>query len=45
MEEWLQHHHTSPVTGDQLLHTRLVPNVVARAAMSHQQLKMSWQAQ
>ncbi|DBA65715.1 TPA: hypothetical protein ACH3X2_002762 [Trebouxia sp. C0005] len=45
MEEWLLHHHTSPVTGDQLLHTRLVPNVVARAAMSHQQLKMSWQAQ
>ena len=44
MEDWLQHH-TSPVTGDQLLHTRLVPNVVARAAMSHQQLKMSWQAQ
>ncbi len=45
MEDWLQHHHTSPVTGDLLLHTRLVPNVVARAAMSHQQLKMSWQAQ
>ena len=39
MEEWLQHHHTSPVTADQLQHTRLVPNVVARAAMSHQQLK------
>ncbi len=44
MEEWLHQHDTSPVTGDRLLHVRLVPNVIARAAMTNQQLKMSWAA-
>ena len=43
MEDWLQRNHTSPVTGHQLRHTRLVPNMIARAAMTNQQLKMSWQ--
>ncbi len=39
MEEWLQQHDTSPVTGDTLLHIRLVPNVLVRTAISNQQLQ------
>lgn len=35
MEAWLQQHHVSPVTGHHLLHTILVPNVAARAALSN----------
>ena len=35
MEAWLQQHHTSPVTGTQLPHLRLVPNVVARGALAN----------
>ena len=44
MEDWLQRNHTSPVTGHQLRHTRWQsrPNMIARAAMTNQQLKMSW---
>ena len=45
MEDWLQRHQTSPVTGHLLRHMRLVPNMIARAAMTNQQLKMSWQPQ
>lgn len=41
MEAWLQQHDTSPVTGDKLMHKRLVPNVAARAALTNQQLQMS----
>ena len=35
MEEWLQQHNTSPVTGTQLPHLRLVPNVVAQGAIAN----------
>jgi len=35
LEAWLQQHQVSPVTGHHLLHTRLVPNVAARAALSN----------
>lgn len=35
MEDWLQHHDTSPVTGSMLLRKRLVPNVLARAAIAN----------
>ncbi len=35
MEDWLQHHDTSPVTVSKLLHKRLVPNVSARAAIAN----------
>ena len=35
MEEWLQQHDTSPVTGTKLRHLRLVPNVVARGAIAN----------
>ena len=30
VQEWLQHHSTSPVTGSTLAHMRLVPNVLIR---------------
>lgn len=38
MQSWLQRHLVSPVTGDPLLHPRLVPNVAARAALANFQL-------
>ena len=34
MVEWLQHHSTSPVTGEELLHKRLVPNMAAKLAIA-----------
>ena len=34
---WLRQHDTSPVTGVRLQHSRLVPNVAARAMLSMQQ--------
>ena len=37
MAAWLQQRDTSPVTGAKLLHTRLVPNVAARAMLTLQQ--------
>jgi len=33
LEEWLLHHVTSPVTGDFLPHTRIVPNVLIKSAI------------
>ena len=36
MEAWLLHHCTSPVTGHQLSHTRLIPNVIVRSVMMSQ---------
>ena len=37
MEAWLHHHDTSPVTGAQLPHLRLLPNVIIRSAVRTQQ--------
>ena len=37
MEGWLQQHTTSPCTGEELSHLRLVPNVVIRSAIRAQQ--------
>lgn len=38
LQEWLQQHNTSPVTGVTLAHTRLVPNVLIRSVLArHQQ--------
>ncbi len=39
--QWLQRSDKSPVTGHQLPHTRLVPNVVTKCAIAsqHEQLK------
>ena len=37
MQAWLQHHHTSPVTGVSLAHSRLVSNVIVKAAIANQQ--------
>ena len=31
IEAWLLHNSTSPVTGDSLLHMRLVPNILIRS--------------
>ncbi len=33
MQHWLQHDHTSPVTGAPLPHTRLIPNFAIKSAM------------
>ena len=33
LEEWLQGHDTSPVTGQPLPHCRIVPNVLIRNAI------------
>ena len=40
LQEWLRHHQTSPKTGLELSHTRLVPNVLIRRVLArhHQQL-------
>ena len=38
VHEWLLHHTTSPVTGDFLAHTRLVPNFLIKTVLArHQQ--------
>lgn len=38
VQEWLQHHKTSPVTGCVLAHIRLIPNVLIRSVLArHQQ--------
>jgi len=37
IDQWLQHHDISPVTGSALAHTRLVPNVLIRKAIACQQ--------
>lgn len=38
VQEWLLHHTTSPVTGDFLAHTRLVPNFLIKTVLArHQQ--------
>ena len=34
MTEWLQHHSTSPVTGQELLHKRLVQNMAAKSVIA-----------
>ena len=34
LEAWLLHNFTSPVTGDFLAHTRIVPNVLIRSAIA-----------
>ena len=36
LEQWLQQHDTSPVTGKPLAHTRLVPNVLIKQAIACQ---------
>ena len=37
MEQWLQQHDTSPVTGSTLQHAHLVPNVLIRNIIAQQQ--------
>ena len=37
MQQWLQQHKTSPVTGARLAHLRLVSNVIIKTAISSQQ--------
>jgi len=37
MEHWLLQHGTSPITGAQLGHLRLVPNVIVRSIVRTQQ--------
>ncbi|DBA90509.1 TPA: hypothetical protein ACH3X1_003771 [Trebouxia sp. C0004] len=37
IEQWLQHGDISPVTGNALAHTRLLPNVLIRKAIACQQ--------
>ena len=39
MEQWLQQHDTSPVTGTKLAHTRLAPNVLIKKAIAYQLLQ------
>lgn len=34
VQEWLQRHNTSPVTGSTLAHMRLVPNVLIRSVLA-----------
>ncbi len=34
MTKWLQHRHTSPVTGQLLKHTRLISNFAVKCAIS-----------
>ena len=36
LQNWLQDHNTSPVTGASLLHMRMVPNLVIRSAVASQ---------
>ena len=36
MQEWLTHHSSSPVTGLQLSHKRLISNVLIRSAIVSQ---------
>ncbi len=33
IETWLQQHSVSPVTGDFLAHTRIVPNILIKSAI------------
>ena len=42
IQQWLQQHNTSPVTGVALAHTRLVPNIVVRQAITYQQ-QQQWE--
>jgi len=37
MEHWLRQHGTSPITGAQLSHLRLVPNIIVRSIVRTQQ--------
>ena len=37
IEAWLQQHTMSPVTGDFLAHTRIVPNVLIKSAIGTNQ--------
>ena len=37
MEHWLLQHGTSPITGAQLSHLRLVPNIIVRSIVRTQQ--------
>ncbi len=37
MEIWLQQHQTSPVSGKELKHSRLIPNLAAKSAIGTQQ--------
>ncbi len=39
MVHWLQHSHDSPVTGQALLHCRLVPNVSVQRLVALQRLQ------
>ena len=36
LEQWLQHHDTSPVTGATLPHKRLLPNMLIKQAIALQ---------
>ena len=36
IQNWLQDHNTSPVTGATLLHMHVVPNLVIRSAVANQ---------
>jgi len=45
MQDWLQHHPTSPVTQALLPHTRLVPNLLIKGAIASQRQQLSQAAQ
>ena len=40
IEQWLQQHDTSPVTGSLLQHKRIVPNVIIKNVMAQQRQRM-----
>ena len=40
MEQWLQQHDTSPVTGSMLQHKRIVPNFIIKNVMAQQRQQM-----
>ena len=40
MEQWLQQHDTSPVTGSVLQHKRIVPNFIIKNVMAQQRQQM-----
>ena len=41
MQQWLQQHKTSPVTGASLAHFRLISNVIIKTAISSQQEQLA----
>ncbi len=40
MQEWVRDHSTSPVTGCQLHHLKLLPNIIIKNAIAHQQQQL-----